>query len=126
MHTIHELAAQGLSLHAIARRLGLARNTVRKYVRGAAVPAARPTKPQKLDPFKEQIRRWVHEDHLLNCVTMRDRLRTLGYTGGVSQLKAFVQPDQSHRATCAAMLSVSTRGRSAPRRRWRTPTRSQT
>ena len=39
-----------------------------------------------------QIRRWVQEDHLLNCVTMRDRLRTLGYTGGVSQLKAFVQP----------------------------------
>ena len=78
MHTIHELAAQGLSLHAIARQLGLARNTVRKYVRGAAVPAARPTKPRKLDPFKAQIRRWVQEDHLLNCVTMRDRLRPLG------------------------------------------------
>lgn len=92
MHTIHELAAQGMSLHAIARQLGLARNTVRKYVRGAAVPAARPTKPMKLDPFKEQIQRWVQEDHLLNCVTMRDRLRALGYTGGVSQLKAFVQP----------------------------------
>jgi transposase len=92
MHTIHELAAQGMSLHAIARQLGLARNTVRKYVRGAAVPAARPTKPQKLDPFKAQIRRWVQEDHLLNCVTMRDRLRVLGYNGGVSQLKAFVQP----------------------------------
>jgi transposase len=92
MHTIHELAAQGMSLHAIARQLGLARNTVRKYVRGAAVPAARPARPQKLDPFKDQIRRWVQEDHLLNCVTMRDRLRPLGYTGGVSQLKAFVQP----------------------------------
>src|SRR6476660_7687706 len=92
MHTIHELAAQGKSLHAIARQRGLARNTVRKYVRGAAVPAARPTKPTKLDPFKEQILRWVQEDHLLNCVTMRERLRALGYTGGVSQLKAFVQP----------------------------------
>jgi transposase len=92
MHTIHELAAQGMSLHAIARQLGLARNTVRKYVRGAAVPAARPTKPRKLDPFKDQIRRWVQQDQLLNCVTMCDRLRVLGYTGGVSQLKAFVQP----------------------------------
>lgn len=92
MHTIHELAAQGVSLHQIARQLGLARNTVRKYVRGAAVPAARPPKPQKLDPFKDQIRRWVREDHLLNCVTMLERLRPLGYTGGVSQLKAFVAP----------------------------------
>ena len=90
MHTIHELAAQGLSLHAIARQLGLARNTVRKYVRGAAVPASRPSKPMKLDPFKPQIRSWVQRDHLLNCVTMLDRLRPLGYTGGVSQLKAFV------------------------------------
>jgi transposase len=92
MHTIHELAAQGLSLHAIARQLGLARNTVRKYVRGAAVPAARPSRPMKLDPFKPQIESWVQQDHLLNCVTMLDRLRPLGYTGGVSQLKAFVAP----------------------------------
>src|SRR6476659_7576926 len=92
MHTIHERAAHGMSLHAIARQLGLARDTVRKYVRGAAVPAARPPKPMKLDPFKDQIRRWVQHDHLLNCVTMLERLRPLGYTGGVSQLKAFVQP----------------------------------
>lgn len=92
MHTIHELRAQGVSLHEIARQLGLARNTVRKYVRGAAVPATRPTKPMKLDPFKDQIQRWVRDDHLLNCVTMLERLRPLGYTGGVSQLKAFVHP----------------------------------
>ena len=90
VHTIHELQAQGVSLHEIARRLGLARNTVRKYVRGAAVPAARPPRPTKLDPFKQQVRRWVSEDHLLNCVTMHERLRPLGYTGGISQLKAFV------------------------------------
>jgi transposase len=98
VHTIHELAAQGVSLHQIARQLGLARNTVRKYVRGAAVPATRPPKPMKLDPFKDQIRRWIQEDHLLNCVTMLERLRPLGYTGGVSQLKAFVQPLRPPRA----------------------------
>lgn len=96
--TIHELAAQGVSLHQIARQLGLARNTVRKYVRGAAVPAARPPKPHKLDPFKDHIRRWVQQDHLLNCVTMLERLRPLGYTGGISQLKAFVAPLRPPRA----------------------------
>src|SRR5689334_8533050 len=98
VHTIHELAAQGVSLHEIARKLGLARNTVRKYVRGAAVPAARPPKPMKLDPFKDLIRGWVQDDHLLNCVTMLERLRPLGYTGGVSQLKAFVHPLRPPRA----------------------------
>lgn len=92
VNTIHELAALGTSIHEIARQVGLARNTVRKYLRGAAVPAARPPRPHKLDPFKAQIRQWVQDDHLLNCVTMLERLRPLGYQGGVSQLKAFVQP----------------------------------
>jgi transposase len=92
VNTIHELAAQGTSLHEIARQLGLARNTVRKYIRGAAVPAPRPSRSMKLDPFKDLIRQWVRDDHLLNCVTMLTRLRALGYGGGISQLKAFVQP----------------------------------
>jgi len=99
VHTIHELAAQGTSIHAIAQHLGLARNTVRKYLRGAALPAARRPRTMKLDPFKDQIRHWVQQDHLLNCVTMLERLRPLGYTGGLSQLKAFVRPLRPARAS---------------------------
>jgi transposase len=86
------LATQGTSIHQIARELGLARNTVRKYLRGKPTAAARPKRASKLDPFKDQIRRWVAEDHLLNCETMLDRLRARGYTGQVSILKDFVQP----------------------------------
>jgi transposase len=92
VHTIHELATQGKSIHQIARDLGLARNTVRKYLRGKPTAAARPRRPSKLDPYKDQIRRWVAEDRLLNCETMLERLRPLGYTGRVSILKDFVQP----------------------------------
>lgn len=92
MHTIHELAAQGKPIRAIAREAGVARNTVRKYLRGKPEAVARRQHPSKLDPFKEQIRRWVFEDHLYNCVTMLGRLRVLGYTGGLSLLKAFVHP----------------------------------
>jgi transposase len=91
VHAIRELAAQGQSIHAIAREVGIARNTVRKYLRSLPPPAAaRPKRPSKLDPFEDQIRRWVQEDHLLNCVTMLERLRPLGYTGQISILKAFV------------------------------------
>jgi transposase len=90
--TIHELAAQGKSMYAIARTLGLARNTVRKYLRGGGAPQPRPPRPSKLDPFKDQIRQWVRDDHLLNCETMFTRLQALGYTGQVSILKDFVQP----------------------------------
>jgi len=50
------LAAQGYSIYHIARTLGIARNTVRKYLRGAPPAAARPPRPSKLDPFKAQIR----------------------------------------------------------------------
>ncbi len=92
VHTIHELASQGKSIHQIARDLGLARNTVRKYLRGKPTAAARPKRPSKLDPYKDQIRRWVTEDRLVNCETMLERLRPLGYTGQVSILKDFVQP----------------------------------
>jgi transposase len=43
-----------------------------------------------LDPYKDQIRGWVQDDHLLNCVTMLARLQALGYTGHLSILKDFV------------------------------------
>ena len=92
VHTIHELATQGKSIHTIATTLGLARNTVRKYLRGAPSPKARPARPSKLDPYKDQIRRWISEDHLYNCDTMFSRLQAVGYTGRISILKDFVHP----------------------------------
>jgi len=94
VNTIREMAVQGKPVRAIARELGLARNTVRRYVRGtaAAVAASRPRRGSKLDPFKGQIRRWVREDHLYNCETMLLRLRALGYSGQISILKDFVRP----------------------------------
>jgi transposase len=43
-----------------------------------------------LDPYKEQIRQWIGQDHLYNCETMFLRLEAQGYTGSRSTLKAFV------------------------------------
>ncbi|NJO85048.1 MAG: transposase [Blastochloris sp.] len=92
MHTIRDLALQGLSIRTIAQQTGIARNTVRKYLRGTPEAAPRPRRGTKLDPFKDQIRRWIHEDRLLNCPTMLERLKAAGYTGSISILKAFVTP----------------------------------
>ena len=92
MNTIREMAVQGKPLRAIARELGLARNTVRKYVRGPTQAAARPPRPSKLDPYKAQIRQWIAQDHLYNCQTMYRRLRDQGYAGRQSILKDFVRP----------------------------------
>lgn len=90
IHTIHELATQGKSIHAIARELGIARNTVRRYLRGKPEAVPRPKRGSKLDAFKGQIHRWINEDHLLNCEVMLPRLQAMGYTGSAATLRAYV------------------------------------
>ncbi len=108
VHTIHELTAQGKSIHHIATVLGIARNTVRKYLRGAPVPKQRPPRPSKLDPFKDLIRHWVSDDHLYNCDTMLTRLKVLGYTGSISILKDFVHPLRPPKAGHVPVLRYET------------------
>jgi transposase len=94
VNTIHEMAIQGKSIQQIAITLGLARNTVRKYLRNpsAVIPQPRRKRGSKLDPFKEHVLRWIKEDHCYNCEIMLPRLQALGYTGSLSTLKVFVHP----------------------------------
>src|SRR5438270_12623886 len=94
VNTIHDFHTQGKTVQEIAQELSISRNTVRKYLLHpeAVIPKPRPPRPSKLDPFKEQIRRWVLEDHCTNCEELLVRLQKLGYTGGISILKDFVHP----------------------------------
>jgi transposase len=92
VNTIREMAVQGKPLRAIARELGLARNTVRKYMREPTPAIPRGPRPSKLDPYKAQIRQWIEQDHLTNCQTMYRRLQAQGYQGERSILKDFVRP----------------------------------
>jgi len=96
INTIHELSAQGKSIRAIARTLGIARNTVRRYLRGKPEALPRPKRASLLDPYKAQIRQWMQEDHLYNCETMLERLREQGYKGNGTILRAFVHPLRPH------------------------------
>ena len=82
---------------------------MRKYLAGSPPARARRRKPSKLDPYAPQIRRWVEQDHLYNCVSMLERLRPLGYRGGLSQLKAFVRPLRPARAGKRAVLRYETK-----------------
>lgn len=63
--TIHDLATQGKSVPEIAQELDISRTMVRKYLTHpeAVLRQPRPPRPSKLDPYKEQIKKWVTEDH---------------------------------------------------------------
>jgi transposase len=92
INTIHELAAQGKSIREIARTVGIARNTVRRYLRGKPEAVPRPKRGSALEPYKAQIHHWVQQDHLYNCETMLQRLREQGYSGKGTILRDFVRP----------------------------------
>jgi len=94
--TIHDFHAQGKSVQEIAQKLGISRTTVRKYLKHpeAVIRKPRAPQPSKLDPFKEQIKQWVTQDHCTNCEVLFVRLQKMGYTGGISILKQYVHPLQ--------------------------------
>jgi transposase len=90
---LYELVGQGASIRTIARRLGISRNTVRKYLRSPGVPKFKPGLPRltKLENYREHVLRRVR-DGVENCVVLMRELREQGYTGGFTILKEFVQP----------------------------------
>lgn len=99
-----ELSGQHLSIRAIARRLDISRNTVRKYLRAPGVPMAkrRPQRPSKVDPFRDHVRRRVAAG-VENCVVLLRELRALGYAGSYSILKEYVRPLRLGRAVKATV-----------------------
>jgi transposase len=109
INTIHELAAQGKSIRAIARTMGIARNTVRQYLRGKPQAVPRPKRGSVLDPYKAQIHRWIQENHLYNCETMLQRLREQGYSGNGTILRDFVRPLRPHNVGHAPVMRYETK-----------------
>src|SRR6476660_9968179 len=88
---IRVLHRHGKSIREIARETGVARNTVRRYLRDEAAARYKPRPPRstKLDPFKPYViervgaaaPEWIPASVLL--VELRER----GYSGGSTMLK---------------------------------------
>lgn len=91
---IKVLARQGKSIKGIARELGVSRNTVRKYLRDDARVIYGPREPRstKLDPFKSYLleRIAAAKPDWIPAVVLHREVRELGYSGGLTQLKVFV------------------------------------
>jgi transposase len=93
---IRILARHGESIRQISRRTGLSRNTVRRYLRDedARRYGPRAGRPCKLDPYTAYLEARIGQarpDWIPATVLLRE-VQERGYTGGISQLKAYVAP----------------------------------
>lgn len=93
--TIKVLHKQGMGIKAIARELGISKNTVRKYLKKQGEPtySSRPKRPSKLDPFKPYLNKrieaaapdWIPATVLFNEIVEQ------GYTGKIRILCGYVR-----------------------------------
>lgn len=87
---LHLRYVEGLSVRAIAKKLSMARRTVRDLVE-----APRPRRPKRaaepresiLARFDAEVRTRLKQDHDLRAPALLERLRELGYRGGISILR---------------------------------------
>lgn len=91
---IHDLKRQGLSVSAIARKVGLDRKTVRRHLaRGLAPPAyrPRPPRPRQLAPYEAYLRERIAAWPELSGKRLLREIRELGYQGCYSVLTDFLR-----------------------------------
>jgi transposase len=73
---------------AIAEKLAMSRNTVDRLLDLTEPPAyRRPSKGSALDHFDEEIRAMVEDNPRVAATVILERLRPLGYEGGITVLK---------------------------------------
>jgi transposase len=79
---------EGVPKSAIARRLGMSRNTVARLLGLDEAPRyVRTPAGSQLDPFADAIAAMLDIDPTVRATVIRERLRPLGYQGGITILK---------------------------------------
>ncbi|WP_372750465.1 IS21 family transposase [Litorivivens sp.] len=106
---------EGVSIREVARRTGLSRNTVRKYLSNPELEPSYPTRksPSKLDDYEELLTSWLFREsrrHRKQRRTVKRLYRdlvVLGYTGSYDRVAAFAR--QWREAQQEAKLQASKR-----------------
>ena len=91
---IQQLARQGLSKSEIARRLGIDRKTVRKYLGklgGPPLVQKRPTRQSQVERFEDYLRKRLAQGCTNGKVLLRE-IQEQGYQGSYTILKDFLRP----------------------------------
>src|SRR6186997_1881723 len=92
---------QGASKSALARQLGVSRDTIHRWIRDGDLDrdletmavryGPRAPVPTKLDAYKPIIETRLAAYPALSGARLLDEIHAAGYAGGYSQLKAFVR-----------------------------------
>jgi transposase len=91
---IHDLKRQGLSISAIARKVGLDRKTVRRHLeRGVEPPVYGPRapRPRHLEPYEAYLRERILAYPDLSGKRLLREIRDLGYEGCYSVVTDFLR-----------------------------------
>ena len=100
------LSRRGLSQRTIARKLGISRTTVQRYLENpdlALAPKAGRKRRSQLDPFIDNIDTWLNEDPYYTATWIYDRLRCMGFGGSYEIVKRRVSKLKSKRQAVAYM-----------------------
>jgi transposase len=101
------LKRKGLTQREIARKLGISRNTVKKYLENKDVllkpDSGKVDKKSMLDPFTGNIVSWLDEDMEYKATWIYDRLRPMGFTGSYEIVKRAVHKLKDERQQIAYM-----------------------
>ena len=89
--TLHR---KGLKQQAIARKLGISRNTVKKYVENPDLvftPHQTRHRKSQLDRFNANIKAWIEDDSDYTATWIYDRLSNMGFVGSYEIVKRRVR-----------------------------------
>jgi transposase len=90
---VQALRAQGCTIREIARRLGLARNTVLKFAQAASIDellVKATSRPSILDPFKPYLsQRW--NQGRTSAAALHEEIRARGWEGGILTVERYLR-----------------------------------
>ena len=93
INMIREEGQKGKSAYAIGKKLGISKNTAKRYLKGPRAAHGLKGKegPSKFNPFKPEVDAMM-KSGIFNCVVILERLQSKGYTGGITIIKDYVKP----------------------------------
>lgn len=107
------LHQRGLSQRRIARRLGISRETVKKYIEDPEFSGRESiSRKKKLDPFEDQISNWLKED-AYSATWIYDHLNKIGFEGSYEIVKRKVKALKDTRMRIAYIRFETEPGRQA-------------